>query len=299
MKIVRVVPIHKEGQKSDVINYRPISLLSVFSNNSLFDMQYGFRPGRSCEHALLQAQNSILNALSKKKVALLLLLDFSKAFDMVDHSILLGKLYHYVIGGIVHKWFHSYLANRKQFVTISGLDSSAQTQIYGVPQGSILGPLLFVIYINDLPGISELSKFILYADDANIILTGSTVNEVYEKVHALSEILLKWVDNNGLLLNLKKTKYMIFARQNSVIEREIKIANIPIERKTEARFLGVIIDEKLTWSKHIETIKSKMSRYLGIMHKIRNHIPIQAGLQIYHHTSEQKFKLDCTKLWYI
>ena len=140
-------------------------------------------------------------------------------------------------------------------VKISGSDSSAQTQIYGVPQGSILGPLLFVIYINDLPGISELSKFILYADDANIILTGSTVNEVYEKVHALSEILLKWVDNNGLLLNLKKTKYMIFARQNSIIDREITIANVPIERKSEARFLGVIIDEKLTWSTHIETIK--------------------------------------------
>ena len=163
---------------------------------------------------------------------------------MVDNSILLGKLYHYGIRGIVHKWFHSYLADRKQFVTISGSDSSAQTQIYGVPQGSILGPLLFVIYINDLPGISELSKFILYADDANIILTGSTVNEVYEKVHALSEILLKWVDNNGLKLNLKKTKYMIFARQNSIIEHEIKMAKVTIERISEARFLGFIIDEK-------------------------------------------------------
>ena len=99
-----------------------------------------------------------------------------------------------------------------------------------------------------------------------------------------------------LKCEFEKTKYMIFARQNSVIEREIKIANIPIERKTEARFLGVIIDVKLTWSKHIETIKSKMSRYLGIMHKIRNHLPLKARLQIYHSFIQSHLNF-CSLVW--
>ena len=195
LKSARVVPIHKEGTKNNVENYRPISLLSSISkiyerlmhsriikfldqNNSLNDMQYGFRPGRSCEHALLKAQDIILDSLNKRQVSLLLLIDFSKAFDMVEHNILLDKLQHYGIRGTALKWFHSYLSDRTQFVTIDGHDSDAKSIKYGVPQGSILGPLLFIIYINDLPHISELAKYILYADDANIIITGTNITEI-------------------------------------------------------------------------------------------------------------------------
>ena len=203
----------------DIKNYRPISLLATFSKvfeklmhnrvinfldtyNILCENQYGFRPGRSCEHALLNAKDRILNSMSKKQVTLLLLIDFSKAFDLVDHSILLNKLEHYGIRGIALNWFKSYLKNRNQFVSIGTSESSAKQIIYGVPQGSILGPLLFIIYINDLPQISEIAKFIMYADDANIFLTGENINEVYDKLKILSDVLVKWVDNNGLALNL-------------------------------------------------------------------------------------------------
>ena len=298
LKRARVVPIHKGGSKSDASNYRPISLLSAFSkiyeklmhnrvldflntNGSLFENQYGFRPGRSCEHALLNAQNTLLNSLNNKQVSLLLLIDFSKAFDMVDHTILLHKLNHYGIRGPALKWFESYLGNRTQFVTIDGVDSSSRHMAYGVPQGSILGPLLFIIYINDLPGISNLAKFILYADDANIIISGENIDEVQAKFSILANNIVHWVDSNGLALNLKKTNYMIFTRQRTVPQREFKMSGRTLESKSEARFLGVIIDNKLTWTKHIMAIKSKMSNYIGIMFKIKSHLPIQARLNIF------------------
>ena len=131
-------------------------------------MQYGFRPGHCCEHALLTAQNLLLDLLSKNQISLLLLIDFSEAFDIVDHSILIEKLEHYGIRGLALDWLKSYLSDRKQFVSINGVNSTPQFMTYGVPQGYILGPLLFLIYINDIPEIARFAKFFLYADDANI-----------------------------------------------------------------------------------------------------------------------------------
>ena len=313
LKVARVVPIHKGGAKTDVSNYRPISLLKSFSkvyekimhnrilnfmeeNGSLYDNQYGFRPGRSCEHAILNAQNVLLNSLNQKKVSLLLLIDYSKAFDMVDHKILLRKLEHYGIRGTVLAWMKSYLENRTQYVTIDSTDSSEKHMKYGVPQGSILGPLLFIIYINDLPQIHPLAHFILYADDANIILTANSVEEIYEQLTQLSEILLKWVDCNGLALNLKKTYYMLFSRSRVDLPNSLIISNIVIERKTEVRFLGVIIDEKLTWTSHVKALQSKMCRYIGVMYKIKKYLPLKARLQIYHSFIQSHINF-CSLVW--
>lgn len=313
LKTARVVPIFKSGVKTDVSNYRPISLLSSFSkiyeklmhhriveflelNNTLHDMQYGFRAGRSCEHALLMAQSTLLESMNKKQISLLLFIDFSKAFDMVDHSILLKKLHHYGIRGVAWNWMKSYLENRKQFVTIGGTDSSTKTMAYGVPQGSILGPLLFVIYINDIPGICNFAKFILYADDANIILTGDCMSQIEEQLAQLSVNLVKWVDCNGLALNLKKTNYMIFTRQKMNNFRDVYIAGTLIQRKSEAKFLGVIVDDKLTWSQHIRSIKSKMSRHVGIMFKIKRFLPVQARMQIFHSFVQSHINF-CSLVW--
>ena len=125
---------------------------------------------------------------------------------MVDHDILLSKLYHYGIRGIAHAWIKSYLSGRKQYVSLNNKTSSILDIIYGVPQGSILGPILFIIYINDIPNICNLSKFILYADDANILITGNNFTEIETKLERLTGNLEKWVNTNGLALNLKKNK---------------------------------------------------------------------------------------------
>ena len=246
-------------------------------------MQYGFRPGRSCEHALLNAQSILLDSLSKRKISLLLLIDFSKAFDMVDHNILLAKLERIGVRGVAHKWIASYLDNRQQYVSIDGTNSTTKHIKYGVPQGSILGPLLFIIYINDIPNISTLAKFILYADDANIIITGDSIEEIHSQLDQLIKGLIKWVDSNGLAINLKKTVYMIFSRgRNCDLNKPLVILNKNIERKSETRFLGIIVDENLKWTSHIKSLQSKMSRYVGIMFKIKRYIPLQARLNIYH-----------------
>jgi len=314
LKTAKVVPIHKGGSKSEVTNYRPISLLCTFSkiyeklmhsrvlgflerNCSLFEGQYGFRPGRSCEHALLDAKSTILHSLSKKEVVLLLLIDFSKAFDVISHDILLDKLNYYGIRGLALKWFKSYLCSRKQFVSIEDSQSTVQEIKHGVPQGSILGPLLFIIYINDMPKISTHLKFVLYADDANILITGQNVEEVVQKVNKLSPLLLNWVDNNGLALNLKKTCYMLFtSTRNRSPNIDIQLAGTNIERKTDARFLGVIVDDKLTWSSHIAAIKTKMMRYVGIMYKIKRHLPIKVMLQIFQSFVQSHLNY-CSLIW--
>ena len=313
LKLAKVVAIHKSGSKTDKTNYRPISLLCTFSkiyekcmhnrvmdflvsNGTLFEGQYGFRPKRSCEQALLNAQNVLLDSLNRKQVSLLLLIDFSKAFDMVDHNILLDKLFHYGIRGNVHSWFESYLKNRTQYVCTNGRDSNPMPLEYGVPQGSILGPLLFIIYINDLPNISNFAHFILYADDANKIVTGSTVQEVKDKISALIDRLTEWVDCNGLLLNLKKTHYMIFSRSRSIPDIDINIKNVKIKRETESKFLGVIADDGLTWKSHIAAMKTKMSRYFGIMYKLRSQLPQKAKLLIYHSFIQSHLNY-CSLVW--
>ena len=155
-------------------------------------------------------------------------------------------------------WLESHLGDRKQFVSINGSESETLTMQHGVPQGSILGPILFLTYINDIPEISNFAKIILYADDANIILTTNTIDEIDNQLKVLIPNLLKWIHSNGLLINLKKTKYMIFSRSRNIdLPEPLKISETPIERLHEARFLGVIIDESLNWTNILKLFSQK------------------------------------------
>ena len=171
---------------------------------------------------------------------------------MVDHSILLHKLQHYGIRGVAHQWMASYLKNRNQFVSVEGVDSTCKNLDYGVPQGSILGPLLFVIYINDLPGMNDLAQFILYADDANIIISGDSILEIEEKINTLCKRLMEWVRVNGLLINLKKTNYMLFSRKRVTNPPRVVMNNENITRVDKAKLGGGANSKK---------VKKSLSRF--------------------------------------
>ena len=161
---------------------------------------------------------------------------------------------------------------------------------------SILEPLLFIIYINDLPNIFNRAKFILYADDTNIIINDANIADIVQQLNALCNILPNWVISNGLALNLKKTKYMLFSRHNIELPDEFKILNKKIDHVKEVRFLGVIVDEKLNWSAHIKTLKSKMSRYIGMLCKIKKLLPIQAKMHIFQSLIQSHLNY-CSIVW--
>ena len=289
LKIAKVIPLHKGGSRAEVSNYRPISLLSCFSKifekimqarlldhlkseKILFDSQYGFRAGHSCEHAILEAQHHIQKALERKQVTALLLLDYSKAFDMVDSTILLRKLEHYGVRGIALSWFRSYLTDREQYVNVNNCNSTLHKLKYGVPQGSILGPILFIIYINDLPQISKLAHHIYFADDANLIISAKSYAQLNVMVNDVLNLVLHWAANNGLKLNAGKTKYMLFANKK-IEDIEVYLGGDRLMKSETEKFLGVLIDTNLNWSNHIRHLSTKISRNSGILFKLKGKVP--------------------------
>ena len=264
-------------------------------NNLLYEKQYGFRAGHSCEHALIDAHHTITESLGKKETSLLLLIDFSKAFDMVDHELMLQKLYYYGIRGIAHDWFRSYLSHRKQYVKINGSVSSIREIEHGVPQGSILGPLLFILFINDMPNIFPGAQFILYADDANIIIKGKTIKEIEDKINLLMRKLANWVQLNLLKLNTTKTKYMLIS---NVIKSDfnIFINGNKIERVTHDRFLGVMIDEKLSFAIHRHALAKKIANNCGVLFRAR-HVLNKESLNKLYFSFIQSHMVYCSNVW--
>ena len=200
LKLAKVIPIHKANDESDPSNYRPMSLLSVFNRifekimfirlksflekfSLLYDSQYGFREKRSTEHAILEITNQIQTNMDRKLYTCRIFIDLQKAFDTVDHSILLKKLEHYGIRGIVNDWFTSYLASRKQITEFGPSNISKKaTVLSGVPQGSVLGPLLFLVYINDICNSCNRMKFYLFADDTNLLYADKNLKSLESTV---------------------------------------------------------------------------------------------------------------------
>ena len=288
LKVARVTPIFKSGEKSLLSNYRPISVLPCFSkvlekimynrlysflieNDVLYSKQFGFQKGRSTEHAILQLTNQILQSFNQDKFTIGVFIDLSKAFDTVDHSILLKKLSFYGVKNNNLKWFKSYLSNRKQFILTDQGNTEMKSIICGVPQGSILGPLLFLIFVNDLAQ-STLLDPIMFADDTNLFFSNKNIKILFETVNRELLNINIWFQANKLSLNANKTRYVFFHKPKKKDDIPLRlpilrINNSEIKREQSIKFLGVIIDENLTWKNHIEILENKISKNVGVLFK--------------------------------
>ena len=310
MKITKVLPLFIKDDNRLFGNYRPISLLSsvskiferiafnqlcdyFISNDLLFDGQYEFRDKHSTEMSASELVDRLRSEIDVNSP--LFFIDLSKAFDTLDHDIHLSKLEYYGVKNTSINWFASYLRGRSKYVDYDGLYSSVRSPKTGVPQDSILGPLLFMIYIymNDINMSSQKLNFVLYADDTTLtfplcsfthcddITTDSDSDAINQELTAISN----WFSVNRLSLNASKTKFLVFHNYQKIMcdDEIIKliINDSVIERVREFNFLGLTINETLNWNSHCSNIANKISRTLGVMNRLKRYLPFSALKRMY------------------
>ena len=293
LKTAKVIPIFKnKGSSLEISNYRPISLLSnidkileklihcrmtnyLEKNNIIFNQQFGFRKNSSTLHALATITNKIYKSFENDEITCGIFLDLQKAFDTVDHKILIKKLDHYGFRGITNDLLKSYLSGRNQFVSISGSESLKKNIKYGVPQGSVLGPLLFIIYINDLANAINYSETFIFADDTAILYSDKSPKRIKKRVNIDLKFILKWLKANKISLNVKKTEMVLFKQSRKFINYTIKIKLdgkrlIPV---SNINYLGVTLNENMSWMSHTEGLANKLRISNGILCKLRHFMP--------------------------
>ena len=258
-------------------------LIFAKKNSIISPHQYGFQQGRSTTDALLDLTEDIYSAMENKLHFIAALIDVRKAFDCVNHNILKAKLESYGIRGVPLNWLVSYLADRKCFVQIGSFKSKINTFNIGVPQGSILGPILFLIYINNLPKISDTLKTQLFADDTIVSNTHQNIDTLIDSTNRELSKLNDWTLANKLTIHAGKTKLlMVSTRIRSQQNYSINLLNNLVSPVDHCKYLGVRIDNKLTFKDHIGYIITKISRYTGILYKIRDNLPMKNRLDYYY-----------------
>ena len=254
------------------------------SCNILYPLQFGFRQKCSTNHALIQITESIRNSIDNNEFGCGIFIDLKKAFDTVNHSIILSKLNHYGVRGKAYDWFHSYLSNREQFVCINGHNSDSLSITCGVPQGSILGPLLLLLYINDLPNTSKLFSFHLFADDTNIYCSHKNLNDLElilnQELHAVAE----WIKSNRLALSILKTNFVLFhsKRLKPYTSLNLITDGVNIQQVSRVKYLGVTFDSNLTWKNPVNELCLKLSKTIGIFSKLRYYVNVDILIMLYY-----------------
>ena len=278
----------KKNERVKCDNYRPISLLSNLSkvferamhtrlyeffdkNKKFYELQFGFRKKHNTEHAVLEIIEKIKENLDNKTFVCGVFIDLQKAFDTVDHSILLKKMHSYGVTGMAYKLFESYLTNRYQRVVLQDIRSGYKAITCGVPQGSILGPLLFLIYINDMHCSVKSSTLIHFADDTNLLNSDKSLKILKKKVNEDLSLIYNWLCANKLSLNVVKTEFIIFKPPRIKLNERItlKINRTVIFESKKIKYLGLIVDDKLTWRYHNFELRKRLSSTIGILTKLR------------------------------
>ena len=299
LKTAHVVSLHKSGDPTSPKNYRPISILSCISkilerliftqlsqhfegNNIINDSQWGFRKGVSTDIAIGKFMERVIHSRNNNEYGLGVFLDLQKAFDLVDIRILINKLSHYGIQGAPLNLLRSFLSNRSQCVKINNSFSSTKSISIGTPQGSTLSPLLFNIFINDFVKCSDSLHFNQYADDTSIFMSDKSIDNLYLRMNTELKKIGSWIEANFLSLNVNKSAYLLFSGRKLVrTVPQLKICNQEISRKSDIKFLGLFIDDKLKWKIHSQYVAGKVSRMFGIICKLKNVLTLNAMRILY------------------
>ena len=299
LKTGRVIPLHKSGTTTSLKNYRPITTLSVFSKifeklvhnrmtsfisryNIIKPNQFGFQKNKSTSDAILEFLENVYESFEENNFYLSIFLDFSKAFDTISHDILLDKLEYMGFRGPVHSWLSSFLSNRRQYVDVGSSSSCSLPITIGVPQGSTLGPLLFILYINDMENSLSNMNIIHFADDSTLHTKLRRNSNITTLVNNELCSINSWLQANKLFLNIDKTKYMIFYLKDKPPDINISISNVTIMRTDLHKFLGVHIDDKITFGSHISKLCTKISRGIGMLRRLKPLVSHAVLKQLYY-----------------
>lgn len=298
LKVARVTPIYKSESKVDPANYRPVSVLPMLNKifekvlykrvfaflsktKFLYPRQYGFRHRSGTHTATYELLDRVLSEMDKGKVVSALFLDIRKAFDCVDHALLLQKLVYAGIRGLALQLIKSYLDNRKQCVVVGTAQSGLKAIGCGVPQGSVLGPLLFLVYVNDVSKLPLKGTISLYADDSGVFCSNMTFDQNVAELSCDLNVINDFLQLNKLQLNVGKTKVMHFHKKRRTAGAPLVFNGKTIEVVEKFKYLGLIIDSKLSWRPHIQNLCKKLAALSGVLYKLKRFLPKHALMTIY------------------
>jgi len=315
LKNSTVTPVYKAGIDTNVSNYRPISVLPTLSKifekcmcsrlmsyvekrNIICPEQFGFQKGKGTVDAVLDFVGRIYRALDDRNHVVSMFVDLRKAFDTVNHAVLLDKLLFYGVRGLPLELIRSYLKDRKQIVKVKSMTSGPRIMNVGLPQGSILGPLMFLLYVNDLPAVSELFSCVMFADDTTLLSADHNYVNLIGRVNCELQKIVEWTNANRLSVNVDKTIAMLYSNRLASIDDDLVpvLNNKPVKFSSSVKFLGVTVDDKLKFSEHASNMCNKLSKVVGILYKLQPYLSEGSLISVYYGLAFP-YLIYCNMVW--